>query len=82
MLSIRRLLLRDLLTLVGATVGVLCLVFSLGTLQLLERHGDQRARELVSSLGEDLQSGCWAWRLGTGGTPASSTWNVRSRWTP
>ena len=57
MLSIRRLLLRDLLTLVGATVGVLCLVFSLGTLQLLERNGDQRARELVSSLGEDLQNG-------------------------
>jgi hypothetical protein len=57
MLSIRRLLLRDLLTLVGATVGVLCLVFAWGTLQLLERVGDQRARELVASLGEDLHNG-------------------------
>lgn len=57
MLPIRRLLLRDLLTLVGATVGVLCVVFTLGTLQLLQRHGDQRARELVGSLGRELQNG-------------------------
>jgi signal transduction histidine kinase/CheY-like chemotaxis protein len=57
MLPIRRLLLRDLLTLVGATVGVLCLGFTLGTFQLLERQGDQRARELVASLGEDLHRG-------------------------
>ena len=57
MLPIRRLLLRDLLTLVGVTVGVLSLVFALGILQLLERNGDQRARELVASLGRDLQEG-------------------------
>ena len=57
MLSIRRLLLRDLLTLVGATVGLLCLGFAWGTLLLLERNGDQRARELVASLGEDLRNG-------------------------
>ena len=57
MLPIRRLLLRDLLTLVGATVGVLCVVFTLGTLQLLERNGDLRSRDLVASLGRDLQNG-------------------------
>ena len=57
MLPIRRLLLRDLLTMVGATLGVVCAVFTLGTLSLLERNGDQRARDLVGSLEKELQHG-------------------------